>query len=1519
LSISITQSIKGYELSELIGEGAYGVVYRAHQLTVDREVAVKIILPEYASQADFIRRFDSEAQLVAQLEHLHIVPLYDYWRDPEGAYLIMRLMKGGSLEDSLREGDPFEPSLTARWVDQIASALDAAHHQSVVHRDLKPANILLDEDGNAYLSDFGIAKELGGEATVTQTGAILGTPAYITPEQVQSLPVTPQTDIYALGVVVYELLTGKHPFPDTSTAELVVKHLQEPLPYVRSSYPELPAALDGVIQRATAKNPSDRYATASALAGDLRRALQLEAGFAELPLAELYNPYKGLRAFQESDSDDFFGREKLTGQLLAHLATPGVDGRFLAVVGPSGSGKSSVVKAGLIPALRKGALPGSKMWFVVEMHPGMQPMKELELALVSISADPHIQLSEMLNQDRYGLLEAVRSALPGEESELLLVIDQFEELFSLVEDDGERIRFLQSIYSAVTDRQGNLRVVITLRADFYDKPLMHPEFGRLVEERTAVVLPLSPEELESAVRRPAERVGAVLEEGLVSAITSDVVDQPGALPLLQYALTELFERREGRMLTCEAYQSIGGVLGALGRRAEEVYAELDEAGKNAARQLFLRLVTLGEGAEDTRRRVVRAEVTSIHPNSTPAVIESFGKSRLLTFDHDPDTREPTVEVAHEALLQEWQRLRSWLDDSRADIRMQRVLANAAQEWQTTERDPGYLLRETRLDQFEAWAATTDVALTQVERDYLDASLAERRARQAEEEQRLAHEAALERRSRNFLRGLVGVFAVAAVVAVVLTIYAFNQREEAQNSAATAQAEALARATQQVIAESEADQRATQQAIAEGEASARGTAEAIALEERDKVLRQASVALAGGALEMKDLGDPELAVLLILAALEEYPYTAQAEKALAESVIEVPSSRLLPGDQNISWQAVAWSPTGERIATAIYGRNLEASILIQDPASGAEILNIALGVGCFTASNVVWAPSGDRIIAVPQYCDYAPRIFDAKSGELLISLASQPGGANFSAAWSPDGTAILTGSQDGTARIWDVQTGGKRAEILAHRDYITQVAWSPGGDYLATASLDNTAGIWDAATGELQHELTGFSDDVSGIAWSPDSEKIVAVSLDASAQVWDAETSELIMPLIGHEDQILDVAWSPDGEHIATDSRDGTARIWEANSGQELFSFRNNRSEEAALNSIDWSPDGDQLLVMGSVLNQIWDLSVQPPQLLGHREGLEAAAWSPDGGRIATASLDGTARIWDAARGEMLQTLSHPGGVQDLTWSPDGKQLATADQSGSVRVWDIDAESYTELSNHDEIRFSSLAWSPGGDRIVASSQPDQVSLIWEVNTGKTIELEQGDLSCYLASPSWSPGGDRFVTGCVRRELKDTPARIWNADTGSELARLEGTDGNSLVADWSPDGSSIAVAYSEMSIRIWDVESVQPGTRYSGHADIIADIHWSPNSQRLVSADGGGFVKVWGAATGDEIRSIKMKSSLNSVRWSPDGGYVIAATLEPEPGIYRAWQSTQALIDYAEGCCVWRELTIGERQQFGLPLE
>jgi serine/threonine protein kinase/DNA-binding XRE family transcriptional regulator len=350
------RAIRGYLLGEKIGAGSFGAVYRGVQPLIEREVAIKIILPQYANHPDFIRRFEAEAQLVARLEHPHIVPLYDYWREPGVAYLVMRLLRGGSLHDLIARG-PLSLDQINRVLDQIGAALVAAHRSGVVHRDLKPSNILLDEDCNAYLADFGIAKNLGSPDAPTQSGLVIGSPAYISPEQALSEPVRPQTDVYSLGVMVYEMLTGARPFAGDTPMLLIQQHLYVPLPRLSAQRDHLPAALDDVIAHATAKNPDERYADVDLMVADFKRA----RGARPLVVRPIdlhhprvtVNPYKGLRSFEEADAADFFGREALTQQLLARLGESGDLARFLAIVGPSGSGKSSVVKAGLIPALRR--------------------------------------------------------------------------------------------------------------------------------------------------------------------------------------------------------------------------------------------------------------------------------------------------------------------------------------------------------------------------------------------------------------------------------------------------------------------------------------------------------------------------------------------------------------------------------------------------------------------------------------------------------------------------------------------------------------------------------------------------------------------------------------------------------------------------------------------------------------------------------------------------------------------------------------------------------------------------------------------------------------------------------------------------------------------------------------------------------------------------------------------------------------------------------------------------------------
>ena len=480
------------------------------------------------------------------------------------------------------------------------------------------------------------------------------------------------------------------------------------------------------------------------------------------------NPFKGLRAFREDDSSDFFGRDRLVADVVRRLDR---GERLVGLVGPSGSGKSSVVRAGLIPALRKGAITGSEEWLVAQMVPGSHPFAELEAALLRSSLDVPDSLADQLADPETGILRAALRVLPSETSRLLLVIDQLEELFTLVEDEHQRARFLAGLMTALEDPHGRVMVVLTLRADFYARPLAYPDFGSRLGDAVVNVVPLMPDELEGAAQGPAERAGTSFEPALLAALITDVVGRPGALPLFQYTLTELFDRRVGDTLTLDSYRAVDGVRGALTRRADDLYAEMDPEQQTAAKQLLLRLVTIADNDEWGRRRVPASEIVSLAVDlvALQSVIDLYAKHRLLTLDRDYVTGSPTVEVAHEALLTEWDRLREWIEEGRDDVRRHASLKTAMREWSEANRDPDYLLTGTRLDGYEQWAATATMLLTADELAYLDAATVIREQGRQSEEERLALEAKTTRSAKRRLWGLVAAFvALGGLAAFVIS-------------------------------------------------------------------------------------------------------------------------------------------------------------------------------------------------------------------------------------------------------------------------------------------------------------------------------------------------------------------------------------------------------------------------------------------------------------------------------------------------------------------------------------------------------------------------------------------------------------------------------------------------------------------------------------------------------------------------------------------------------------------------------
>ncbi len=1466
--VEVTQILKGYELKEVLGKGGFGAVYRAYQPLVKREVAIKVILPAFASRPDFVRRFETEAQLVAQLEHLHIVPLYDFWRDPSGAYLVMRMLRGGNVEQDLKKNGAWSLEMTAQLLDQMASALNIAHQSGVVHSDLKPANILLDPEKNGYLSDFGIASNLREEVhNIEENMIAVGTPAYITPEQIQNQPLSPQSDIYSLGLVIFETLTGKRAFQAQNIYGYVSQQLTKDLPDINEFIPNLPYGINEVLAIATAKSPANRYPDTMSFARAFRQATQkrpdsfsitsdnlddtsdlitITGDIGTLTITpelvemeahnlSLVNPYKGLRAFQQGDAKDFFGRDSLTEELLDSLRETEGTYRFLAIIGPSGSGKSSVIKAGVLPALRRGAVPNSEHYYIVEMVPSTDALRELEAALLSIAVTPPENMTQRLRETKSGLHELINTILPDDGSEFLLLIDQFEEAFTQTTDNVVRSHFLESLRYAVTAPNSRIRVIITLRADFYDKPLLYPDFGALVRERTEVILPMNDRELERAIMGPAERVGVRIEPALVQKMIEDVSSEPGALPLLQYALTENFERRTGYLMTLEAYIAAGGVLGALARRAEELYGTMNDEQKEAVRQLFLRLVTLGEGAEDTRRRVLWSEMVFTRDVDDPLqyVLDTYGKYRLLTFDTDPQTREPTIEVAHEALIRNWERLRGWLRDSREDLRVQRRLASAVMEYRNANRDASFLASGVRLQQFELLTTSLDIALTPDEKAYIRASVEKREALAVEEEARKAREEALEKRNRQILRVLVGVFAVAAVIGLVLAVIAFLGQQEAS--------------TQRDRAELEA---------ARAEREAEESLSIILSQQADTTPRNGDLAFTGLALAMEAnrLDDPPI----------------DAQRTLADTVFRAGAIRQFRGHNNWIFNA-EFTSDGSQMLSA----DLSGVIILWDVATGQEIRRFGEnGVG---HDDVVFAvavsPDGTTALTGSQTKDLI--LWDMATGEAIRTIGAN-GDGHLDAIWRisylPDGRSAIVASNDAdpTRNLiqWDLETGEIIRRFEDHPGIVFALDLSSDGRIMASAGVDGVVRVWDVETGEVIQRLEGFTKDVYGVAFSPDADRLIAAGTELSLSMWNVETGEVIgqTPLTAIA-RGLD--FSPNGETFAAALLDETVVLGNANTMGLIDTFRGHAGLPLG---VTYTPDGGRFISAAADGLILWDVYGRGAELWRAAETTRTYAVAGDDERAAVASAAGVS-LRSAETGEIVTEIASDTPVYALDMR--GDLVAIGGLDGSLSLWDAAANAETFRINAHSSPVRAVAISPDGAQIVTGGGNIQISIgrpvdndliLWDAQSGDQVRRLVGH-SAPVRSVTFSADGTRILSGS-----DDGSMILWDVATGEQArvfpsddpttALIEGHQQSLTSVALNGDGTLALSGSRDQTALLWDVATGQVLHRLLGQTAVVRDVAFSPDSRYALTASGNyrsgaatdNSLVLFDLETGDPLRQL-----------------------------------------------------------------
>ncbi|HUS27140.1 MAG TPA: serine/threonine-protein kinase, partial [Kofleriaceae bacterium] len=756
LDFSKNKQIGRFELIREIARGGMGQVFLGRDTKLGRKVAVKFLLRD---DPHFVQRFLVEARATARCAHENIVTIYEVGEHEGLPYMVLEFLEGKTLSDVL-EGKPSLRQFVELMVP-VARALERAHEHGIVHRDLKPSNIFVTDRGSVKVLDFGVARlidraesdivrataameavsldEMNSSSTFTGSNSLVGTLPYMSPEQWGAAEVDHLSDIWAFGIMFWRALTGVHPagtmHPDRLRERLC--DLNTPLPSIVVRDPTLPRDLAAIIDKCLAKRKSDRYQSATQLLADLQAFLQPKA---DRTTGEVC-PYRGLAAFGEDDAKYFFGRSNEIRTAIAQLE----QWPMLAVIGPSGVGKSSFVHAGLVPAIR--AAGGN--WQVRVLRPGRVPLHRLASVL-----EESLATGQPAADFMQGLLEApgmfgqqLRAAATRHNANILVVVDQLEELFTLCDSDDVRKLFLAALLAAADDATSPVRVVLSMRADFLDRLAHHKHFLSELSRGLFFLTAPDQDNLRETLERPAELAGYTFENPGIVEDMMQAATSRGALPLLSFAATRLWDARDRqrRMLTVAAYNQMGGVGGAFARHADQVASSVPPQTQLLLRAIMTRLVT----PEGTRAVVDHRELLGLSPDTQEVerILDMLVRARLIHMQTDPGDQGATVEIVHEMLITEWPTLKRWLEDSQAMRGFMHELRQAAKQWASRGKPADLVWR----------GATAQEALGHVKRHVLDLSTGEREF--------LAEVKAQTARSR---RRKVAVFtAIAVTLALVL--------------------------------------------------------------------------------------------------------------------------------------------------------------------------------------------------------------------------------------------------------------------------------------------------------------------------------------------------------------------------------------------------------------------------------------------------------------------------------------------------------------------------------------------------------------------------------------------------------------------------------------------------------------------------------------------------------------------------------------------------------------------------------
>ena len=1248
-------------------------------------------------------------------------------------------------------------------------------------------------------------------------------------------------------------------------------------------------------------------------------------------------PYKGLQSFGEVDADWFYGREVLTARLIERLQGC----HFLTIIGASGSGKSSLVQAGLIPVLKGNKVltevpltpRGSVGWPVHIITPGEHPLETLAASFTrNQGADQARALAENLRQDPGSLsLAASQDAAAANAGGVLLIVDQFEELFTLCDSTEERAEFIRILLNAGgPETKGSLMLVLVLRADFYAECAQFDELRAAISSHQEYIGPMSPEELRRAIELPARKGGWRFEPGLVDLMIEDAGSEPGALPLLSHALLETWNRRSGHTMLMVSYHEAGGVKGAIARTAEWILTQrLSASQQLVARNIFLRLTSVSEGVQETRRKAALDELLTgtAGDESRQEVLDLLVDARLVTVE------EGTVQVAHEALIREWPRLRGWIDENRTGLRIQRRLTEASAEWQRLMKDEGLLYRGVRLSEAQEWARTNPEGLNPLEAEFLAESthLVEREQRQREEQQQRELEAAQKlaeaerqkaenearsaaqlKRRAVYLTAALGGVGLLVILAVILMISALNNGRQAARNAATAEA-----ASTQAVA---------QQATAEAE---RARAE---LEVQHSNARQLSALSQNALLE----NSPQRSLLLAIEANDLARSSADPDglflaNSLWQSITGTGGLPLLHQDHSI--YVLSLSPDNRWLASAALNEPIKVWDL---QASDPQANPISLSGHTDFISGLVFTPDGRHLYSASydgsvrrwdlSAADPALTVLTANPNAGKVQIISVSGDGSrvitgcadgslaiwnfargsvaspelalkghqkpiFAMALSQDDRWLLTGDSGGEVRLWDLKSQDPQASMRilpGHESAVYATAISPDGHWAATGGEDDLVHLWDLTAPDLAGSpilLSGHSQYIGHLVFSPDSRWLVSGSGDATLRRWDLKAVSIqdsSLTFSGHTDDIWGVKISLDGKWLISFSLDHNIRVWPLATVSAVPGMVFSGHDSVVTAAIITSDSHYLYSSSDDASIRRWDLTAASPLSLpillqGHTVGINDLAFALDGLKLYSAGADGTIGVWDLKTNQRLETWKdHTKSIYSFSLNADQTRLATAGFDGQVSVYDLTAPQDPLLW-----KLSGFADPVVGTRF--SNDGRWLYVISQDGTLRSYDLTAADVKSSGVSVlahqngiqflGLSPDGRWLATGGW-----DWFVRLWDLKgAGLTKAAYELENCTGPLA-FSRDGSTLA-AVCDTDVRTWSMRDPSAEPRIlAGSQGLVYILGLSPDGRWLAVAGDYGMVWIWDLQSNSNQPAFTLRGHINEINtltYTPDSRYIITA--------------------------------------------